>query len=146
MKETLKALIAGLGCTPLLAVILLLAGGTISRIDATTIPAPPLWLAFAAVLFPVFFGLYLHTLAARLDAPGWLEQWRNNRRRKVVGHTDASLTVEDAWLQTELKRRSSENAIKTLLENRLVWGLAALLTFLPLAYICLWYGLVLAQR
>lgn len=146
MKETLKALIAGLGCTPLLAVALLLAGSAISRIDTIEIPTPPIWLVFPAVLFPVFFGLYLHTLAARLATRSWLDQWRTHRRRRVVGHADAPVSVEDAWLKTELKQHASQNALKTLLENKMVWGLAALLTFLPLAYICLWYGLALAQR
>ncbi len=145
MKETIKALAAGLGCTPMLAVVLFLAGAAIGQAGAPPPPAPPGWFIFPAVLFPVCFGLFMHAVVIKANSPRWLEQWRTSRRR-VVGHSDSPLSLEDAWLQTQLKQQASQNFIKSLLENQMVWGWAALLTFLPLATLCLWYGLALAQR
>ena len=149
MKETVKALIAGFGCTPMLIVVLFIAGTLIGRLVVFQAPVPPQWLIFPAALFPVCFGLYLRVVVEQANTPYWLDNWRKLRRQKVVGHVSSEstpATLEEVWLQTQVQQQQSHHALKTLLDTPSIWQWATLFTFLPLAYICLWYGITLAWR
>lgn len=146
MKETLKALAAGLGCTPMIAVGLFVAGVLVGEIIPIELLPPPQWLLIPASLFPVCFGLYLRAYVLHNEQPHWLDLWRRHRRqRKVVGYprSNAPLTVEDAWLD-QVKHGSPRHFLARIFDNPEVWGWAAFITFLPLAYICGWYGLFIA--
>ena len=142
MKENLQAFLAGIGCTPLLAVGLFIGGAFIGEFVVMNAPPPSQWLLFSAALFPICLGLYLRASAIQKNVPHWLERWRKARQRKVVGQVTS---LEEFWVQSQVQQTARKNGVKRIIDAPLVWGWATLLTFLALAYICLWLGLNVAD-
>jgi hypothetical protein len=142
LKEFLKALVAGLGCTPLLAVALFIGGAFINQFVVIEIPPPPRWLFFSVALFPVFFGLYMRALVLKSTESHWLDRWRQARQQKLVGRGRLQF-VEDVWLKTQLEQKKPDSPLVYLLDDPTVWGWVSLASFLPLAYICVWYAFLI---
>jgi len=145
LKKTLQALIASIGCTPLLAVGLFVTGAFIGELIALNLPAPPQWLLISAVLLPVFTTLYVRAYIQQQQAGNWLDRWRQKQRRKIAGYSGEGrppATVEELWLQDGLHPNSPPNLVQAVLNNVTLWGWGVALSALALAYICIWFGLM----
>ena len=144
MKENLEALIASIGCLPILAVGLFITGAFIGEIITVNLPTPPPWSFVFIVLLPIFAALYLSAYRKYYNTRHWLDAWRDLGRARVVGQRGrvAPPTVEEAWLASHVPRSLRSRFIN----NPTVWGWAALVSFLVLAYIFIWLGLLAAQR
>jgi hypothetical protein len=143
LKENLETLIAAIGCMPILAAALFVAGAITGEMVTINAPPPPQWLLPVAVLLPLFVPLYLRAYRQQAKQGHWLDDWRQVKRRRPVGQR-ASKTVEEAWLEAEI-RQPAKNPARRLLDNTPIWGWAALISFLALAYIFIWLGLMAAR-
>jgi hypothetical protein len=139
LKENLQTILAGIGCTPLLAIGLFIIGAGIGQFVTIDIMPPPTWLLLPTALFPLCFGLYLRAYVTRKDTPHWLELWRKSGRRKVVGHA-VKPSMEEFWVENQIQQSRNTNIVRRILDDPLVWAWATFLCFLALAYICLWFG------
>lgn len=140
LKENLQALLAGVGCTPLLAVIFFIGGAILGRFFTLNVSPPPLWLLYPALLFPLFFGLYLRAVAKQRETPHWLQLWRGSRRKRLVGRRP--IPVEEVWLASQSRPGFSG---RRWLDDPRLWGWLALATLLPPAYVCIMLGVAVSS-
>jgi hypothetical protein len=141
LKEYLKAALAGVGCTPMLAASLLVIGASIKQFSSIHLLHPPYWLLFPAGVFPLCLALYLRAIVNQHVNPDWLELWR---RSQLEAADDRRPSVENFWIQTQVQGTAGDHFGKRLLDNAKWWGGCALVSGLCLAYICIWLGWVSA--
>ena len=151
VNENLQAIMAGIGFLPLLSVVLFLLGAIIGEVVLIEAPPPPQWFLAPAAFFPLCVGLYLRANARQKSGVGWLNVWNNVRRKQVVGQyleSAPSAAIEEHWLKTHLSgnRNAYQNPLKQILNNVEIWGWATFITLLPLAYTCIWYGMMASRR
>ena len=151
VNENLQAIMAGIGFLPLMAVGLFLLGAFIGEIVLIDAPPPTQWLLVPAAFFPLCIGLYLRANAHQKSGVNWLIVWNTAQQKQTVNpHLKPSLsvTIEDHWLKTQLRGSSNtaKNPLKQILNNVEVWGWATFITLLPLAYICIWYGMMVSRQ
>ena len=151
VNENLQAIVAGIGFLPLISVGLFLLGAFIGEVVLIEAPPPPQWLLVPAAFFPLCIGLYLRINAHKKSVVNWLVVW-NNAQQKQIGdpHLKRSLsvTIEDHWMKTQLpgSGNAAQNPLKQILNDVQVWGWATFITLLPLAYICIWYGMMVSRQ
>ena len=144
MKENLEALLASLGCLPLLAVGLFLTGALIGEFVSIKLPPLPACFFIPIGLFPLFSTLYFRAYRHQNRATSWLNRWSETRRKQVVGRQVKSRTVEEVWLESNVCRRP--DLPRQVLNNTTLWQGATIICLLVLAYICVGWGLEAADR
>ena len=145
MREDLEALIASIGCLPILAIGLFLIGALAGEIATVDAPVPPRWLLIPALLLPLFSTLYLRAYRKQRQTARWLDIWRELWRKKVVGRQRNLPSVEEFWLEDQVRRASPRHPLTKVLDNISLWGWAAIISLLALAYIFIWLGLMVAR-
>ena len=151
MNESLQAVMAGIGFLPLMSIGLFLLGVFIGEVVLIEVPPPQQWLLAPAAFFPLCTGLYLRANARQKNVINWLTVWNMAQRKQIVGRQlkpSRPVTIEDHWMKTQLSGRSNaaKNPFEQILNNVQVWGWATFGTFLPLAYICIWYGMMVSRQ
>jgi hypothetical protein len=147
LKEIVKILLVVIGLLPITAIGLFVLGAFIGHwVGDVAAPPPPQWFLISIVLLPVFASLFLRAYKKQKKAKQWLRHWSNLGRREVVGRLGATKTIEELWLETQTKELPLNSPIQRFLEKPLLWGVAALISLLGMAYIFIWLGLVAANR
>ena len=151
VNENLQAILAGIGFLPLMSVGLFLLGAFIGEVVLIEAPPPPQWFLAPAAFFPLCIGLYLRANACQKSGVSWLDMWNTAPRKQVFGQQlelSLSVTIEEHWAKTHLPNNSTatKNPLKQILNNVEVWGWATFITLLPLAYICIWYGMMVSRQ
>lgn len=147
MKENLEALIAAIGCLPIVAIGLFITGALVGEFVAIDAPAPPQWLLIPVVLLPLFTTLYLRAYRKQSEAGHWPDSWRNVWRKKPVGRREkiGVKSVEELWLE-DYVGRGSRRPLAKILDNAPLWGWGAVVSFVALAYLFIWFGLRVAAQ
>jgi len=148
LRENIEAFVATIGCLPLLAVGLFIVGALVGEFVQIKAPAPPQWLLTPALLLPVFATLYIRAEHRQKKSNHWLDTWRDTWRKKMVGQQSGHLlpTVEEVWLEDNVRNATRTNPLAWVLDNAALWGWATFASFLTLAYIFIWLGLMVAGR
>jgi len=147
LKEVLKILLVVIGLLPIAAIGLFVIGAFIGQLPGdVAAPPPPQWLLISIILLPIFASLFLRAYKRQKKAKQWLRHWPNLRRQEVVGRYGAAKTIEELWLEGQMKDLPLNSPVQRLLDKPLFWGAAALVSLLALAYIFIWLGWVAANR
>jgi hypothetical protein len=130
---------------------LFLLGAFIGEVVLIEAPPPPQWFLAPAAFFPLCIGLYLRANARQISGAGWLDVWSNETRKQMGGQylePSLSVTIEDHWIKTHLPgtRIATQNPLIQFLNSVEAWGWATFITLLPLAYICIWYGMMVSRQ
>lgn len=147
MKEVAKILLVVIGILPIATIGLFVIGAFIGQLlGDVAAPPPPQWLLISIILFPICASLFLRAYKRQKEAKQWLRHWPNLRRKEVVGRYGAAKTIEELWLEGQMKDLPLNSSLQRFLDQPFLWGAAALVSFLALAYIFIWLGLAAANR